>query len=150
MTGKPAMTDDEGAGVRAKVPVEGVHFVQRKEVDVLLHELLGHEMPRDVQVHAAPLEARSVHDRYQRNAPGDAVEACRTEDLSGQQLADRLRRVKGASGCGCRDRDRVRGNRHPITLATKARVSRARATNDDAAAARRGADTNDEVVSRGG
>src|SRR5512141_2013631 len=43
-----------------EMPVEGVHLMQREEVDVLLDELLRHEMACRVEMHAAPAEPRPV------------------------------------------------------------------------------------------
>jgi hypothetical protein len=45
-----------------EVPVERVQLVPRQQVDVALHELDGHEMPGDIEVHPAILEARRIVD----------------------------------------------------------------------------------------
>src|SRR5260370_16904476 len=60
---------DPPALVVGQVPLQPVELMEREEVDELLHELLRHEVTRDVQVHAAPAEARVVLDRDSRNRP---------------------------------------------------------------------------------
>src|SRR5690349_3109848 len=46
---------DAPALVVGEMPVECVHLMKREEIDVLLHELLRHEMARDIEVRSAPL-----------------------------------------------------------------------------------------------
>ena len=79
--------------VIGEMPVERVHFVQRDEIDVLLDELLRHEVPRDVEVHAAPGKAWTVFDFDSGNRP----RLCRPPALS-----DKCRREEAATAFASR------------------------------------------------
>jgi len=81
-----------------QVPVKAVELMERRQIDQLLHELLGHEMPRRVQMHAPPGEPGSIFDRDGGNDPRHAGHGCLTEDFRRQQLAQRLQGVKRARG----------------------------------------------------
>src|SRR5207244_8332160 len=49
--------------VVGQVPVEAVELMERREIDVLLHELLRHEVTGHVEVDAPPREPGRVLDR---------------------------------------------------------------------------------------
>jgi hypothetical protein len=57
---------DSPALVVGEVELQHVQPVGRGEVDEPQHVVLGQEVPRDVQQHAAPLEARVVLDTHYR------------------------------------------------------------------------------------
>jgi hypothetical protein len=82
--------------VLGEVPVERVHFVEREEVDVLLHELLRHEVTRDVEVPPAPAEAWDVLDRDRGHRPGNARDPRAAKDLRREELPYRLDGVEQA------------------------------------------------------
>ncbi len=107
---------DPPALVVRQVPVERVQLVQREEVDVLLHELLRHEVPRHVEVRPAPPEARRVLDPHGGQRPVGAGHVRRAEDGRRQQLADRLHGVERAGeACGAH-LDAVRRDLEPVAL----------------------------------
>ena len=56
--------------VVGEMPVEAIQLMQREKVDVLLHELLGHEMARDIEVGAAPGKPRRILDVDGGHHPG--------------------------------------------------------------------------------
>src|SRR5437879_2699290 len=57
--------------VVGQVPVEAVELMERREIDVLLHELLRHEVTGHVEVDAPPREPGRVLDRNRGDAPCD-------------------------------------------------------------------------------
>src|SRR4051812_22540780 len=87
------------------MPVERVELMEREEIDVLLHELLRHEMPRDVEVHAAPLEARAVDDRHRGHLPRDATYGGIAKNGGRKQLSNRLHGIESTRRSRRRDRD---------------------------------------------
>src|SRR5512143_4164895 len=71
---------DAPALIIGEMPVKGVQLMEREEIDVLLYELLRHEMARDVQVCAAPLESRTILDLDGGNRPRLPGDDRRAED----------------------------------------------------------------------
>jgi hypothetical protein len=56
--------------------VEDIHFVKGKQVNVLLDEANGEEMPANVEVKSAVFECRLVVDNNKRYCPLNAVPDC--------------------------------------------------------------------------
>ena len=111
-----ALDLDAPALIVGQVPVQGVELVQREQVDELLDELLGHEMPGNVEHHAAPGEARRVLDLDARDRPIHALHNRLPEDGRGQELAQRLHAVEEAGGLWRADRDLLRRHAQPVAL----------------------------------
>src|SRR5262245_29155645 len=82
--------------VLGEVPVERVDLLQRNEIDVLLHELLRHEVTTDIQVGATPCEPRMIDNAHGRNRPRHAVDPRRAENVGRQKLADGLEAIENA------------------------------------------------------
>ena len=101
--------------------MEGVQLVQRDQIDVLLDELLRHEVPADVEVRAAPGEARPVDDPHRRNRPRDAVDLRLAKDLRRQQLPDRLKSVEHARSLLGPDGNAARGHGQLVPLVPESR-----------------------------
>ena len=91
--------------VVGQVPVEAVELMQRRELDVLLHELFGHEVPSHVEVHAAPREPGHILDRDRGDAPRDAAHLALPEDRGREELAQRPDPVERARGSVGANRD---------------------------------------------
>src|SRR5213596_951384 len=87
--GEPRVLADLDAPplVVGQVQVQPVELMERGEIDELLHELLRHEMTRDVQVDAPPAEPREVLYRYRVNRPDGGRHPRLAEDGRRQQLA---------------------------------------------------------------
>src|SRR5439155_15190820 len=60
---------DAPALVLGEVPVEGVHLVEREQIDVLLDEAERHEVASGVEVSAPPGKTRRVLDRRGGHGP---------------------------------------------------------------------------------
>ena len=85
---------DPPALIIGQVHVKPIELIERDQVDVLLYELLRHEMAGDVEMRAAPREAWPVLDLDFRHRPRHPHRRCRSEDVWRQQLAQRLDRVE--------------------------------------------------------
>ena len=85
---------DAPALVIGEMPMKDIELVQRQQIDVTQHEVLGHEVSRHIEHRAAPAKARNVLDLHARHRPGDALNRHGGENLRRQQLAQRLRRVE--------------------------------------------------------
>ena len=105
--------------VIGEMPVEGVHLVKRQQVDVLLDEFLGHEMPHHIQVRAPPPEARLVLDRHRRHAPLGALHRRIAEDVGWQELADGLDAVEEPRRFGRAHRHAMAGNRELVAFSSQ-------------------------------
>ena len=104
-----------------EVPVEAVHLVQREEVDVLLDELLGLEVTRDVEVRASPAKARHVLDRHHRHLLTlYPLDRCVAKDRRRQELTQRLHAVEHAGRRrGARD-NAIGADRQRVALGAQA------------------------------
>ena len=56
--------------VIGKMPVEGIHLVDRHDVQVLLYLINPEEMPCHIQMHSSISETRSIIDLHTRNTSG--------------------------------------------------------------------------------
>src|SRR5437667_842674 len=96
---------DAPALVLGEVPVEDVDLVQRKEIEMLEHELLRHEVATDIQVTSAPAESRTILDLDARDGPRDAALRCAPEDRRREQLPQCRAAVPEARGARRADAD---------------------------------------------
>ena len=80
--------------VLGKVPVEDVELVEGQEVDVLLHELLRHEVARDIEMAASPSEPRTIFDGDGRDLPANTGDRRFPQDFRWQELPQRLHGVE--------------------------------------------------------
>jgi len=78
--------------------VETVELMERGQIDEFLHELLGHEVARDIEVDTAPREPRHVFDRDGGHGPRHTFDRRLPEDLSREQLAQRLDCIECPAG----------------------------------------------------
>jgi RNA polymerase sigma-32 factor len=100
-----ALDLDAPAVIVGQVQLQNVELVERHQVEHLEDELLGQEVPRDVDEQAAPGEARRIFDGDARHAPARVADGGAPEDLRWHQLEQRLDSVK-RPGRGARaDRD---------------------------------------------
>src|SRR5439155_1518129 len=136
--GEPRVLADLDAPplVVGQVQVQPVELMERGEIDELLHELLRHEVPRHVQVHAAPPEPRGVLDRYGGNGPDGCRYPRRAEDGRREQLAQGLDRVERACRLGCADGDASRSHVQAVPLSAEGRQRGVETDGNDAGAAR--------------
>ena len=112
---------DAPALVIGEMPVEAVHLMEREEVDVLLHELLRHEVPGDIEVRAAPREARAIRDPDGRNAPRDAIHARLAEDFWREELPHGLNSVEHAGAFARANREQARCRRDFVAFVAESR-----------------------------
>src|SRR5260221_4163429 len=70
--------------VIGKMPMQAVVFVAHHLIDELLHLFFREKMPRHIQHHAAPREARVVFDLHTRRRPQNIIFNFFTFDFFGQ------------------------------------------------------------------
>ncbi len=110
---------DAPAVVVGQVPVKYVHFVQGNQIDVALDKFLREEMPRDIQVHAAPCIAGLVVNIYPWDFPFGAISHFIPKNGSRHQLVKRLQSAKQSGRPVGRKFDLPVLNLKTITLLTK-------------------------------
>ncbi len=101
--------------------VKPIELIKCDQIDVLLDELFGHEVPSHVEVRAAPLETRLVLDLDSRHRPDHADCGRGAKDVGRQKLPQRLDSIEHAGGPGRADRDLPRRHREPIALIAQPR-----------------------------
>ena len=98
--------------------MEDVELVQGEQLEVLEDEVLRHEVTSDVEVRAAPAEARSVLDVDARDLPVHSRNEGATECCWGKKLTQRLESMDHA-GLFWRAQQHLFGrHRQPVALIT--------------------------------
>src|SRR5262249_31052272 len=115
-----ALDLDAPAGIVGQVQLQNVELVERHQVEHLEDELLGQEVPRDVDEQAAPGEARRIFDGDARYAPARVADGGAPEDLRRHQLDQRLDSVKRPGRSARADRDAAHGDIELITFRAEA------------------------------
>ena len=91
--------------------------MQGKLIEVTLHELHIKEVPRHIQVHAAPAEARVVLDLHARDGEWlGGSDFAGAECLGREQLAQRLHAVEQSGGLRRPDDDALRRHLQAIAF----------------------------------
>src|SRR5207249_3429423 len=106
--------------VVGQVPVEAVELMERREIDVLLHELLRHEVTGHVEVDAAPREPGRVLDRNRGDAPYHTGRLRLPEDRGREELPQCLESVERARRAVGSNRDARRAGVEPIAFVAEA------------------------------
>src|SRR2546425_8528871 len=117
--------------VVGQVPVEAVELMERREIDVLLHELLRHEVTGHVEVDAPPREPGRVLDRNRGDAPYDTGRLRLPEDRGREELPQSLEPVERARRAVGSYRDVRRGGIEPIAFFAQAADRGVEAEGDD-------------------
>ena len=141
-----ALDLDAPALIVGEVPVEDVELVQRQQIQVLADGFLGHEMACDVEVAAAPGEARPVLDIQRGHPPGDVRHPRAPEDRRWKQLQQCLCAACDAGGAA-RDQSDLPGS-HAEAVALVAERAHVRLEPEDDA--RTGCPSDDRQRQRGG
>src|SRR5256712_13759465 len=106
--------------VVGQVPVEAVELMERREIDVLLHELLRHEVTGHVEVDAPPREPGRVLDRNRGDAPYDTRRLRLPEDRGREELPQCLKPVERARRAVDSNRDARGAGIEPIAFVARA------------------------------
>src|SRR5204863_4752130 len=125
--------------VVGQVPVEAVEVMERREIDVLLHELLRHEVTGHVEVDAPPREPGRVLDRNRGDAPYDTGRLRLPEDRGREELPQCLEPVERARRAVGSNRDVRRAGIEPIAFVAEAGEGGVEAEGDDRRSRGRGA-----------
>ena len=118
---RPRADRDPPALVVGQVQVQPVQLVEREQVDQSLDLGDAEEVPRDVEHHPAPREARPVVDREHRNVPRPAPPPARV-DRGREQLPERLGAAEEPGRRAGNEHDATRLDRQPVALVAERAV----------------------------
>src|SRR5256886_9565274 len=122
-----------------QVPVEAVELMERREIEVLLHELLRHEVTGHVEMDAAPREPGRVLDRNRGDAPYHTGRLGLPEDRWWEELPQCLEPVERARRTVRSNRDVRQAGVEPIAFVPEAGEGGVEAEGDDRRPPGRGA-----------
>src|SRR2546429_9817129 len=125
--------------VVGQVPVEAVELMERREIEVLLHELLRHEVTGHVEMDAAPREPGRGLDRNGGEAPYHTGRLGLPEDRWWEEPPQGLEPVERARRTVRSNRDVRRAGVEPIAFVPEAGGGGGGAGGDDRRPPRRGA-----------